>query len=472
MKEDAAIHDKLKRIETATLSMPPIVDGVMAHVRHMPTPVPRRFTSRQLVAMACTVAGACLAAVVGVWMVGGEREPVDVASISDGQHAYPRGEEPPELPATQTYEPARGEEVEGSGEVAGDYGQHVESVPILPQWLSSGRAPQGEPLPSIQVARSSAIAICTIVEMPKEGKEGRGVCKVERVIYGRLPQQRIRLYLTHARLGATRVFYLTAIPPGADAEVDYSVYGFGPIDVGNVREHEEEVVEIVKDGDHLTPPDLSGYHLGMYIRASARIVRAKLKKVDKSEAEWSVLDELEFEPFPKADVKGMQGVAPAVADATAGQGPHGAEPPALAREPRPTKPRVVRVGLMTWRLRAETVAGNHAAHEPEVAVVMDGPEGGPVTGPEVSVAGQVDVHESSGRPTEKEIQQAFDRLVTDELKPGTEAILLLRPGQRAGTYNVVGNFFADPESPGHLERAWNTVKKIVDSGEYKDTADH
>jgi len=206
MKEDQAIHDKLKCIETAVSSMLPIVDGVMDHVRQMPTPNRRRFSSRQLVAVAGAAAAVCLAVAIGVRMVGGDREAVDVASISDGQHAYPRGEEPPESPATQTYEPGRGEEVEGSGEVAGGYGKQTEAVPVLPVWSSSGSTQYGRPLPSIQVARSSVIAICTIVEMPKEGKEGRGVCKVERVIYGKLPEGRIRLYLTHARLGATRVF--------------------------------------------------------------------------------------------------------------------------------------------------------------------------------------------------------------------------------------------------------------------------
>jgi len=178
-----------------------------------------------------------------------------------------------------------------------------------------------------------------------------------------------------------------------------------------------------------------------------------------------VLDELEFEPFSKTDVKGMQGVALAVVDATTGQGPHGAEPPALAGEPRPSEPGIVRVSLATWRLRAETVAGYHTAHEPEGALVMGGPEGGPVTGREVA-------RESGSRPTAHEIQREFDRLVTDELKPGTEALLLLRPAAEANTYTVVGNFLADTESPGHLDRAWKAIKRIVDSGEYKDTSIH
>jgi len=344
----------------------------------------------------------------------------------------------------------------------------VESVPILPHGLSTGGTLQGEPLPSMQVARSSAIAICTIVEMPKEGKEGRGVCKVERVIYGKLQQQRIRLYLTHARLGATRVFYLTAIPPEAEAEVDYSVHGCGPIDVGEVYEFEQEVVEIVERGDHLTPPNLSGYHLGMYIRASSRIVRAKLNKVGASAAEWKVLDELVFEPFSDSRAKRIEGAALAVADPTTGQGPHGAEPPVLTGESRTSEAGIARVGLMTWRLRAETVAGYRVAQQPEAALTMEGPVGRP----ELPVTGPDDAPESGGRPAAKEIQQAFDRLVADELKPGTEAILLLRTAKEPGTYNVVGNFFADINNPGRLDHAWKAIKRIADSGEYKDTADH
>lgn len=467
MKEDPAIHDKLKGIETAVSSMPPIVDGVMNHVRQMPTPVRQRVSSRKIVTVGCTAAAVCLAMAVGVWMVGGDREPVDVASISDGQHTLQGGREYDRLPATQTDINGPVEGTEGTGEVAGNHGEHVNSALILPHGLSSGRAPQGEPLPSIQVARSSAIAICTIVEMPKEGKEGIGVCKVERVIYGKLPQQKIRLYLTHARLGVTRVFYLTAIPPEAEAEVDYCVHGSGPIDVGDVHEFEREVVEIVERGDHLTPPSLSLYHLGMYAGASSRIVRAKLKNVDKSAAGWEVLDELEVQPLPGMDAKGSPVVAPKVVDATTGRGPHGAES-ALTGEPRPSEPGIVRVGLATWRLRAETVAGYRATHQPEAALAMDGPVGRP----ELPVTGCADAPESGGRPAAPGIQQAFDRLVADELKPGTEAILLLRPAKEAGTYNVVGNFFADINNPGRLDHAWKAIKRIANSGEYKDTADH
>ena len=97
---------------------------------------------------------------------------------------------------------------------------------------------------------------------------------------------------------------------------------------------------------------------------------------------------------------------------------------------------------------------------------------GPVGRPELPVTGCADAPESGGRPAAKEIQQAFDRLVADELKPGTEAILLLRPAKEAGTYNVVGNVFADIKNPGHLDDAWKAIKRIVDSGQYKDKSDH
>ncbi len=252
-------------------------------------------------------------------------------------------------------------------------------------------------------------------------------------------------------------------------------HGCGPIDVGEVHDMEQEIAEIVQSGNHLTPPDLSGYHLGMYIRASSRIVRAKLRKVGSSATEWRVLDELKFQPLSEADAKGMQ-----VADATAGQGSREAQPAELTGEPRPSEPGIVRVGLATWRLRAETVAGYRAAYEPTEAIAMDEPEAGPVGepvggavgGPELPLTGRVDAHESSGPPTKKAIQQEFDRLVGVELKVGTEAILLLRPGEEANTYNVVGNFFADTKNSGHLDHAWKAIKRIVDSGEYKDTSVH
>jgi hypothetical protein len=292
------------------------------------------------------------------------------------------------------------------------------------------------------VARSSAIAVCTIVQMPKEGEEGLGVCKVERVIYGKLPEKRIRLYLSHARLGATRVFYLTAIPPEVEAQVDYRVHGYGPIDVGEVGELEQEVVEIVEKGDHLTPPDLSAYHLGMYVRASQRIVRAKLRKVGANEGEWKVLDELEFEPFSEDDAKGMRRAGLTVADATAAQGLRGLEPAEGTAELRPSEPGVVRVGLATWRLRAETVAGYRSYRDAKRAC------------------------------TEQEIQKQFDRLVAAELEVGTHAILLLRAPIGADTYSLVGNVLPDPNDPERVEKAWKALSKIIESGEYKDMSVH
>jgi len=198
------------------------------------------------------------------------------------------------------------------------------------------------------------IARCTIVEMPREGREGFGLWKVERVIYGKLPVEQIRQNRTHTRLGASRVFCLVAISPEAKAAFDYRVCGVGSIDMGEVQGFEHDVVEIVESGMHLTPPDLSSHSLGLYVGASSRIVRAKLRTVGTSAAEGKVLDELRFQPLSEAETKGINLVA------TASRGSQDEKPADLGAEPRPTEPGIVRVGLEAWRLRAETVAGYHA----------------------------------------------------------------------------------------------------------------
>ena len=120
MKEDQTVHNRLKRLETTTGSMPPIVDGVMDHVRQMPTPIRRRFSSRRMAAMACTAAAACLAVAIGI-RIGSDREPVNVPSTGGNQAAVQRqegvdlfvsgkGQAKPALPPTgpTTAGPSRG----------------------------------------------------------------------------------------------------------------------------------------------------------------------------------------------------------------------------------------------------------------------------------------------------------------------------------------------------------------------------
>ena len=85
MKKDQAIHNELKRLATVVSSMPPIVDGVMDHVRQMPTPIQRRFSSRRIAAVACTAAAACLMVMTGIWIAAGDHEPVDIVSTSHGE---------------------------------------------------------------------------------------------------------------------------------------------------------------------------------------------------------------------------------------------------------------------------------------------------------------------------------------------------------------------------------------------------
>ena len=105
MKNDQAIHDKLKRFETAVSSMPPIVDGVMDRVRQMPTPIRRRFSNWRIAAVACTVTVASLTVMTGIWIAASDHEPIDMASTSHGestsQHVNfdPGAKESTQLPA-------------------------------------------------------------------------------------------------------------------------------------------------------------------------------------------------------------------------------------------------------------------------------------------------------------------------------------------------------------------------------------
>ncbi len=170
--------------------------------------LPRTVLGSLYAVIAITAGAVAVVLAVAFWL-SGPQEPEAELALTPQPSEYGRGE---------------GEETDiRSGAIDTDYGVRANTVPLVPDWALPGGTQHGEDRMSIWVARSSAIARCTIVEMPEEGKEGIGLCKVERVIYGKLPEEQIRLYLSHARLGATRVFFLSAIPPEAEAEVDYSV---------------------------------------------------------------------------------------------------------------------------------------------------------------------------------------------------------------------------------------------------------
>ncbi len=487
MNDDHVLHDTLQQLQTEVTSTPSIVDDVMQRIEQKPMPVRCGRFNRTKVIAACTAAAACLAVAIGIWIGADDREPVKVAStggavaeselaaglqgiveqtdndatglnlgivkpensMPDDAHALVAGLDALGFVAGNVPEsrgnnpPVPEAHLHGfvpEAHARGLQGTSPGVLPLLPPWTRHGAMHHGRDPMSIQVAKASLIARCKIVEILEEsnsGFAGWGLCKckVERVIYGKLPGKQIGAYLnyTHSPVGTSHVFFLFTIPPEANAEVKYFVSG--GVDADEMHEFEQEVVEIVERGDHLTPPNLSSYHLGMYIRASSRIVRAKLRKVGTSAAEWEVLDELEFQPLSEAEAKGMN-----VADAVGTQGSHDGKPVERAAQPRPTEPGVVRVGLGTWRLRAETVARFRAYRDAKRAC------------------------------TEEEIQKQFDRLVTAELKPGTEAILLLRAPKGADTYNLVGNFLPDPKDPGRVDKAWKALTKTIASDEYKDTS--
>ena len=186
-------------------------------------------------------------------------------------------------------------------------------------------------------------------------------------------------------------------------------------------DYEKRIVEVIKTGAHLTPRLTPG-GLGPYIRASDKVVRARLTKIGDVSTEWRVAGVLQAAP-PR--VGGSEEQAPRK------------ERVEVHTERTPT---VITVRLDTWRLRAESVINYRAAQDPTQA------------------------------STETEVQKELTRLVNAELAPGQEAILFIRPAEKAqgkATYKLVGILRGDRDKPKHIDQLDKRIREIIEKGEHR-----
>jgi len=182
---------------------------------------------------------------------------------------------------------------------------------------------------------------------------------------------------------------------------------------------EKEIVEEIKTGAYLRPDTLTGkleaYELGPYTVRSERVVRARLVKIGETSAQWQVSGVLCVAPPPGQE----PGRAPA------------ANHPAKVLQAE--KPATISVDLATWRLRAETIARYRAAQQPGTAV------------------------------KEEDIQVEYARLLKDELPPGREAILFIRPRKKPEdetVYKLIGILYGDADKANRLDQFDKAIREI------------
>jgi hypothetical protein len=182
---------------------------------------------------------------------------------------------------------------------------------------------------------------------------------------------------------------------------------------------EKEIVEEIKTGAYLRPDTLTGkleaYELGPYTVRSERVVRARLVKIGETSAQWQVSGVLCVAPPP--------GQGPG--SASAGNHPAGAL--------QPEKLATISVDMATWRLRAETIVRYRAAQQPGTAV------------------------------KEEDIRVEYARLLKDELPPGREAILFIRPREKPadGTvYKLIGILYGDAGKANRLDQFDKAIREF------------
>ena len=276
------------------------------------------------------------------------------------------------------------------------------------------------------------------------------VCKVTRLIYGRNPGDLVHLplNLSEARTAtARRSLERRLHREPTDAEVKAYLLSFFKVGrevilvLGRCRQteagmecqclirwsvsnpkfrpgpreyldrREKEIFELIKSGKYLVPSPMP-----LRIRASERVVRAKLTKIGRRSTDWQITRVLHVRPA----APGLAANAPAEGQGTRTQN----------QGPPDT------ITLDTWRLRAEAIVRYRAAREPGQA------------------------------STEKRIQEEFARLVGAELALGREAILFLRPKERAGgkgACKLIGILHGDSDDPDRIEQLEKQVRAAKNS---------
>jgi hypothetical protein len=318
----------------------------------------------------------------------------------------------------------------------------IDTTPILTE--SSGRTVQlrREPL-SIRVARASAIVRA---EMTALTESQQLVCKVTRVIYGRVPGDVLHVeglrdadvVRTRARLRAklgrrpTDAEVAAEIPKTTVFEAGRKVILF--LDQGRkpdeplvwryqgmtfdapprhpLEKTEKEIVETIRSGSYLSP-DLNPADLGPYLRACESVVRATLTKVGKTSALWKV-----------------EAVLHIGSPSRGGERDPEQQPP----------PATITVGLDTWRLRAESIANYRAAQQGEPSA------------------------------TPEEVKREYNRLVASELRTGRQGILFIRSQENAGkksAFKLIGILQDDPGNGKPIDQTDAKIRQEIKKGDWR-----
>jgi hypothetical protein len=306
----------------------------------------------------------------------------------------------------------------------------VDTSPILSA-LGAGQQNLSFPTVAARVATASAVVRCEMVEVTDSAL----VCKVTRVLYGRIPGQTLRLesWVRNAkqllkadlgreptqeevRLKALEGFALSrnvilfvdqvreyqGVVVCQDVGASFDAPPQHPLDDG-----EKQILDVVKSGAYLTPAPTPAA-ISPYARSSKQILKAGLTAIGETTMEWRITSVLYAAPEGK-----LESVPPISAGAT------------------------IKVGLGPWRLRAESVVRSRAAGQ------------------------------DTGGPAEDEVKNEFDRLVGNELKLGGEAILFVRVGESEGddvVWKLVGIAREDPATPGRLVDYEKAIRDMLNKG--------
>jgi hypothetical protein len=316
----------------------------------------------------------------------------------------------------------------------------IDTTPVLTE-SSGGTMHLGALTLEMQVARASAVVRVEMMALT----ESQLVCKVTRVIYGRVPGDVLHIEglpgAGHARAHLQRkdrdrkltgaqikaeILRMSGFEIGRKAIV-FLDQGWKPNEplvcgcrgmicdgpqANLLEKMEKKIVETVGSGSYLSPSIRPG-GLGPYLRACESVVRARLTKIGKRSAVWKVEAVLHV-----------------------GSPSRGGEPDPQQQPP----PATIAVALDTWRLRAESITNYRAAQQGK----------------------------SSATP--QEVKKEYDRLVGSELQVGAEAILFIKSQEDAGqqsTFKLVGILHDDPDNGKPIGQTDAKIRQEIKKGDWR-----
>jgi hypothetical protein len=303
----------------------------------------------------------------------------------------------------------------------------------------------------MQVVGASAVVRVEMMALT----ESQLVCKVTRVIYGRVPGDVLHIEglpgAGHARAHLQRkdrdrkltgaqikaeILRMSGFEIGRKAIVfldqgwkpnEPLVCGYrgmicdGP-QANLLEKMEKKIVETVGSGSYLSPTITPG-GLGPYLRACESVVRARLTKIGKRSALWKVEAVLHVGSPSKGNVGRIMWY---------GKGE-------TARDPQPP-PATIAVALDTWRLRAESITNYRA------------------------------LQQGKSSATPQEVKKEYDRLVGSELQVGAEAILLIKFQEDAGeqsTFKLIGILHDDPGNGKPIDQTDAKIRQEIKKGDWR-----